>query len=147
MFTQQGMGQGPRTLDLRQDGPCVQRGPTGRAIIVIVIERVIESEEREREMSRERKRKTHERRETRRETQEERDTRSEGEMESEEVTFNTLLCVRSHRSRVYLQNARVTSLFSSPLLTTPQQHTTTTQQTAGTPGQLISARSEHFANQ
>ena len=46
-------------------GPCVQREPTGRAIIVIVIASVVEREEKDREMSRERKRET---RDTRRET-------------------------------------------------------------------------------
>ena len=54
----------------------MQREPTGRAIIVIVIERVIEREEKEREMKRDRekketyeKRETHEKRETREESE------------------------------------------------------------------------------
>ena len=36
-------------------GPCVQREPTGRAIIVIVIGRVIQREEKESEIKRDRK--------------------------------------------------------------------------------------------
>ena len=58
------MGQGLRTLALRQDRACVRREPFGRAIIVIFIERVSEREENEREMSRERKRETCEERDT-----------------------------------------------------------------------------------
>ena len=60
MFARQGMGQGPRTLALRASQGRVQGEPTGRAIIVIVIER----EEKEREMKRDGKRgEIHERRE------------------------------------------------------------------------------------
>ena len=55
MFARQGMGQGPRWPSGKK-GPRVQREPTGRAIIVINIERVTEREETEREMSRERER-------------------------------------------------------------------------------------------
>ena len=56
--------QGFRSWPSGKIGPCVQRGPTGRANIVIVIERVIEREEKDREISRERERETSERRET-----------------------------------------------------------------------------------
>ena len=56
-------------------------------------------------LQRERKRETCERRE--RHMREEGETRREGEMESEgATTFKTLPCVRSKRSRVYLENAR-----------------------------------------
>ena len=55
----------PHSGPQARQGRGVQREPTGRAIIVIVIGRVIEMEEKEREMSRERKRET---RDTRRET-------------------------------------------------------------------------------
>ena len=98
MFTGQRMCRGPRTLALRQNLPCVQREPTGREIIVIVIERVIEREEQEREMSREREnRHMREERDTRREGREKR----ERERESEGATTFTTF------PRVYIQNARV----------------------------------------
>ena len=69
------------------------------SFLLALKKRLIEREDKEREMKRE----TYEKRET----QEERDTRIEGETKSEGATFKTLPCVRSERSRVYFQNARV----------------------------------------
>ena len=80
-------------------GPCVQREPTGRAIIVIVVEkRNREKREKEAEREKEKKRETHEMRER----HEKRGTREEKEREGS-TTFKTLPCERSKRSRVYLQ--------------------------------------------
>ena len=66
------------------------REPTGRAIIVTVIERVIEGEEKEREMSRDGEKERRERHE-KREAQEERGERGSDYLQNAPVcTFKTL---------------------------------------------------------
>ena len=82
----------------------VQGEPTGRAIIVTVIERVIESRERKRDEKRQREGETYERRETH--ERRERDTREERDTEERE-RWRAMERLLSKRSRVYVQNARV----------------------------------------
>ena len=90
-------------------GPCVQREPTGRAIIVIVIERVIEREEKEkRDEKLQRKRETYERRETheeKSETQEERRCEKRGRARER---------LRSKRSSVHVKDVPVFT-FKTPV--------------------------------
>ena len=54
MFAEQGMGQGPCTLALRasQSRVCVQRDPTGRVLIVLVIENRKRADKRKKEKER-----------------------------------------------------------------------------------------------
>ena len=83
----------------------VYREPTGRPFIVIDIERVVEVEEKEREMSRERdrekERRTRGERHMRGERHKKRATREERER------WKARERLPSKRSRVYVQNARV----------------------------------------
>ena len=57
MFTRQGMGQGPRTKTLWASHGRVQGEPTGRAIIVIVVDIVAERRERKRKRDEQREKK------------------------------------------------------------------------------------------
>ena len=54
MFAEQGMGQGPCTLALRasQSRVCVQRDPTGRVLILLVIENRKRADKRKKEKER-----------------------------------------------------------------------------------------------
>ena len=90
------MGDGPRTLALEASQGRVYTELTGRAIIVIVIERVVEREEKEREMERDR----------------EKERRMRGETHTREER-ETLPCVCSERFRVFLQNAPVCTFKTS----------------------------------
>ena len=105
----EGRGQGPRTRSGPQGkmGPCVQREPTGRSIIVIENRKRERADKRQRKTSRESEREKYEMRETREEKRKG-DTRREGH-EGE-----TLPCARSTRFRVCVQQAPVCT-FKTPV--------------------------------